>query len=622
MKSFLRSLFIIFAIFGVLPAQAQLRSNVLDTRNKLEVEIQKNLSDLISTRLEKTTFNVAVRVQVKEAPSGKKKPETPQEKESLPAGLGVGLIDVRELVESYEKQIEEMKLLKESLQEREDPKFQATKIEVIVGLDESTYDEVYAAEFGKWLTQRVLTDFGNLGKSEVNRFKLKDKSIEKDLEKTAPTLDKNKDLSIRDIIYLVCAGLVVLGLIMLGSLVRSGLKENGTGKKDLVLEPKGEWALKNLDTVGDLSSLPEPAPILEPVQRLSARDLEHILGKIAFVCMELGLKVNELVRVWVDSGEQGYIKSALLIDSMMAAREKIMSTTGALPALRIPLDEDIASSQEENLAEAYRQVSQMSDFDRLAKLEEIYWDLISVKTLGLQSLRRPFDFLQSLNQESLKEVLETQKEESKALALMYLPGDSQREYFNSIENDEKEKVLKKMLTNNQISQKQIWDLDTSLKVSLINQSSQAEEKLVNLFPRTIEVLQTLDALSEIRMLRNIAPSLPEGGLVLKQQYTTLAFLPEWKPEYIRRLVASCTGQEIVRLMRTFELAQSTILEACTEKVRIIVGDDLRLKDSDDELAATKTLAAIKNKWLKIVANENIPMSKVIQIQKEGEAHAA
>ncbi|NUN06852.1 MAG: hypothetical protein HUU57_13945 [Bdellovibrio sp.] len=625
MLYFLRSLIMLSFLLTSGVTFAQVPVGVLDNRNRLETEIQENLNALIATRLEKSTFHVAVRVQVKEIPPPKNKD---QEKgaDELPAGMGVGLIDVRELVSRYEKQIEEMKLLKEEYQSKQEPQFQALKIEVIVGLDESTYDEAYVQQFRTWLKKRIRVDYGTLGNADAHRFKLKEviKEPLKDGASTEPLsmTEELKKLLLKGLIPIASAIFLVFGLIALGMLVRSGLKENGTGKKDLVIEPKGEWALKNIQSPEFVENEEEPAALAEPMTRLTPRDLEHILGKIAFVCLELGNKVNELVRVWVDSGENGYIKAALLIDSMMAAREKIMNSTGALPAMRIPLDEDIASSQEESLAEAYRQASQMDDFDRLAKLEEIYWDLISVKTLGLQSLRRPFDFLQSLNQESLAEVLEQQKEENKALALMYLPEDTKKTYLNSIEDSEKEKVILQMLIKSQISQKMIWDVDTSLKVTLINQSAQAQEKLVNLFPRTIEVLETLDTLSEIRMLLNIAPSLPDGGLILKQQYTTLAFIADWKPEYVRRLVKSCTGQEVVRLIRTLPAAQEVILSACTDKIRMIVTDDLQLADQEDALNITKVLSGIKNKWLKIVASENIPMTKVLQVSARGEMRHA
>lgn len=610
---------ILFLFLSGSYAYARLASSVLDIRNKLESEIQKNLVDLISTRLDKTTFTVAARVQVKEIPPPKKN-DPPKKLETLPAGMSIGAIDVRELLIHYEKQIDEMKLKKESQKEQVESKFEASQIEIVVGLDES-YDDSYVSEFKSWLNKRVIADYGTGTKSDVNKVKLKP-SFKNEAPKNVEKPTDDEKFKLKDLLSLLTALIIVVGLIIVGILIRSGLKDNGTAKKDLALESKGEWLLKGLNIKDPEVQEEEPTPLPEPVQRLSPRDLEHIIGKIAFVCLELGSQVNDLVRIWIDSGEQGYIKAALLIDTMMAAREKIMSTTGDLPALKIPLDKDIAESQEENLAEVYRQVSSFNDFDRLIKLEQVYWDLITVKTLGLQSLRRPFDFLQGLNQYALKEILDTQRDETKALALMYLPQQSKTEYLNLIEESNKEKIIYQMLTNSQVSQKQIWDIDTSVKVTLINQNAQPTEKLVNLFPRTIEVLQTLDVLSEIQLLRKVSPGLAERGLILKQQYTTLAFIDEWSVEYIKRLISLATNNEIVTLIKIIPECKDLVLGVSSEKVRMIVEDDLKIITSKEPRELAKTLEALKTKWIKIVANENIPMAKVIKKGKKDNESAA
>lgn len=606
-STFLLLSLILFCSFGY----AQVQSTVLDTRNKLETEIQKNLTDLIATRLNKSKFTVAVRVPVKELPSGKKKEEN-KKNDNLPAGMDIGAIDVREVLASYEKQLEEIRLLKEEGKENENPKFEAYKIEVFVGLDES-FDDKYVNEFKIWLANRVKLDYGTFAKSEVNRVKLEPNQD----GLSNPDREPSKKDFLRFLSPVVSAFLLLIGLIFMGLLVKSGLNVVGTGKKELAMEPKGELAVKGMGAPGLEAVQNTELPVLpEPVQRIKPRDLEHVLGKIAFVCMELGKRVNELVRVWIDSGDEGYVKAALLIDTMLAAREKIMSETGTLPALQIPLDADIVDSREENLSEGYRQVSTMMDFERFKKLEEIYWDLISVKTLGLQSLRRPFDFLQSLNSLALLEVLQPQRDETKALALMYLPTEAKTEYLNLVDESEKEKIIFQMLNNSHVTQKQIWDLDTAVKVTLLNQGLQSIEKLVNLFPRTVEVLQTLDALGEIRMLKKICPGLPEQGLIVKQQYTTLAFIYEWKPEYVRRLISVATGNEIVILIKTIPEAKEVVLASCTDKVRLIVEDDLKIATQTDERESEKAIRSLKSKWLKISSNENIPMSKVIEQGKK------
>lgn len=610
----------VFLIVIPLSSHGQIKSGELEMRNKLENEIQKNLTDLIATRLDRSTFAVAARVSVKEAPKGKKGVE-PKKSEELPAGMDIGPIDVREIIASYERRIDELKTLKEEQMGEESPKFVAARIQVVVGLDDS-FDEKYRAEFGAWLAGRIKYDYGAIATSEVNSLKFVKPIAE---EKPGQQNSADHDPLKRDFPLVVAAILMLLGMILLGILVRSGIRSLVQAQPKMTIEPKGDWNIKGLDfdenkERSEPNNLPEVA---EPLRRIGARDLEHILGKIAFVCMELGGQVNELVRVWVDGdGDKGFIKAALLIDTIMAAREKIMTATGTLPALQIPLDQDMIESQEENFAEGYRTVSNMDDYERLTMLEDIYWDLISVKTLGLQSLRRPFDFLQSLPNESLKEVLQTQGDDTRALALMYLPQEIKLDYLGELSDADKEKLILHMLNRTHVTQKQIWDVDTAVKMALINQSANPTEKLINLFPRTVEVLQTLDCLSEIRMLKRVAPSLPEQGHIIKQQYTTLAFLSEWRPEYIKRLVSVATSQELVVVCTVLQDAQSIVLQACSEKVRMIVEDDLRidLKLGDRELS--KTLDALKVKWIKIATTESIPMSKVISARKPEVALAA
>ena len=71
----------------------------------------------------------------------------------------------------------------------------------------------------------------------------------------------------------------------------------------------------------------------------------------------------------------------------------------------------------DQLSEAYRQAARMSLDERYEVLVKIYWDMLTVRTLGIQAMQRPFDFLQSLNDLSYSEVLREQNGESQALAL-------------------------------------------------------------------------------------------------------------------------------------------------------------------------------------------------------------
>lgn len=614
----LKNFMIIFVLsFGVLGLRGvtfaqnnsgkQITNELLDTRNKLEKDIQENLTNLIATQLLKESFTVAVRVQTQERPPAKKeKNETP--KEEPPAGMDLGIIAAQEIIESYEKEIEELKLKKENINKESKPIYQIQRIEVLVGLN-PIYGQDYFKKFEGWLKAKLRKDYGSIASASVNPLsnKLEEKKIEP---------EKDDPLAMKYLSLIFSALVLTLGLLFLGILLKSGLNKVATATKHLQIEPKGDFKIETLNAPDEnlsdekIEQLPEPRAenynIHEQIDRLTK--------KIAFVLIEIGTTINDLVQVWIDSGDEGFMKTSLLVDTVLIAREKIMSETGSIAPLTIPLTEEIAKMYQENLSEAYRRIIDLEDDTKLNILETIYWDLVSVKTLGLTSLRRPFDFLQSISDENLNELLLTQSDQARSLAIMYLPSDKKENILLDLPEDVRENVVANALKQSQLSDKQIWDFDTSMKVTVINQSANPTEKLVNLFPRTIEVLKSLNILEEIRILRKVTPTLEDNGLILKQQFNTLAFIDEWKSEHLGKLIRIATSEEIVTLIRSIPESSDIVLAECSDKVKIIISDDLKLPEARETSRTISKLESLRSKWNKVAAAENLPMSKVIKIQ--------
>lgn len=610
---FLALVLLIYLPTGLARGQSQLTSEVLDVKNKLEKDIQQNLHHIISTQLEPNSFFVATSVKAILIPPPKAKNNKP-ETDALPAGVDLGLISAFEMAESYERELEELKLMKEQV--KDPPRYQVTKIEVLVGLDESLGEE-YMNTFKTWLQTKVKKDYGPLAVANVNKF------TKKVIPKEEPIPED--PYAFKNLIPLIAMALVALAMILLGLFLKSGLNKVATAVKPLQLEPKNEFKVEELPAAKPEEPaaeelLPEPAR----AETYNVGDqIDQLINKIAFVCMESGPGLADLVGVWIDSGDEGFLKTSLLIDTILTARERIMTQTGTIANLNIPLTEDLAKTYEENLAEAYRAVGDMGQDDKLILLQKIYWDLVSKKTLGLQSLRRPFDFLQSMKKEDLLELLQSQKEDARALAVLYLPKEIKSDVLKQLNSEEQENIITKMLINSQISDKQIWDLDTSIKVATLNQSANPAEKLVNLFPRTVEVLQSLNSLEEIKILRKVASSLENGGQVLKQQYTTLAFIDEWAPEYVRKLTQAATADEIVTLVRVIPEAKSYVLSECADKIKTIVEDDLKLPPPADSSQYNVKLNSLKAKWNKLVLSEQLSMTRVLAKSPRTEvSHAA
>jgi hypothetical protein len=597
-------------------AQANLASDVVTKRNAIENEVRRNLEDLISTRLEKKTFNVAVRAQL--SPIQPPKKEKEPEADKLPDGMDIGSIDVRNVVDSYEKKIEELKLKKE--QAKEEKQFQISSLEVFVGLDTAAYPESYAKDLNKWLQDRLTKDYGKVAKATVGKISQKtEKPKEATPVKEVPPETLAQQL--RKWAPVIAAGLLALALFIMGLLLRSGMTSIASAQKPLTIEQKGELALESTGTDALGGDAQEQLPA--PVSRLASEELDMMIKKIAFVCMEIGARTNELIKVWIDANEEGFAKTALLVDCLITAREKIMKETGAMAALRIPIEQDMISNYEEHLAEAYRNVGMMDDPEKLTMLKGIYWDLISVRTLGIQSLRRPFDFLNQADPSDVRELLEHQPDDTRALAMMYLPKETQSDLLTSMDEFNKLNTIRSMLLNAEVDVKKLWDHDTSVKVVVESQQSKEQTRLVNLFPRTLEAIQTLSPVDEITTLRKVSPSLPMDGRNLKHNYVTLAFVEEWKPDYIRRLTQIATAEEVLNLIRVIPQAQNAILEQCPPMMKTILADDLKLSSKVDLNVQNQKVKALKAKWARLIQSENITIARVyVDREMGGQANVA
>lgn len=600
MRALLTALSAVILLWPQSPRAADFTSDEMDVRNRIEKDVQKNLYDLISTQLDPKTFTVAVRAKVIILPPPKADPPRKTDSE-VPAGLDLGLIDARELVQSYEKQLEEIKILKENAKDKP-TQYKITAIEVHLGMTK-LYDDEYVKKMEDWLRKKMTSDYGTLAKTTVGRIESVDTTAE-------PFEEKTPEESLKDwgmpIAIAVLALVILLSTLLFGRSLNRALSHLGIDRSNLKLMDGSSVDVDSESNELDGSDLPalEPAP--------HALSLDQLLDKIACLCLEMTTSLNDLVRVWMDADKDGHLKVALLVDALIYAKEKLMSAThGQVTPFRIPLNMEFMRSRSDELSSAYGKMIKLSDNDKAELLEKIYWDLISVQTLGIQSLRRPFDFLNGMQKENIVQLLESQKANTKAIAVAYLPRETQKDIMSDYEDNGKAELLRSMLLSSTLPENEIWDLDASLKVMAINQSSGFKERLIDLFPRTVEMLSSLSQTDEIRIIRKIAPDLPDDGMILKKQYPTLAFIDLWKSEYIRKLAQNATADEMLTIIRQVPQAQDLILGECPPKIRTIVEDDLRLNQIQDESMTNRKLKSLRNKWNQIAAADNIPMSKVI-----------
>lgn len=615
------------AIFAtqIASAQVKVKSELMDLRNRVEAQVTSRMQNVIATQLEPATFEVAARVVVVEVPPAPPAPSKNQEYERLPAGLGIGSIDVREIVDGYQREIAELKAFKESEKEKDaGPTYNISYLEVIVGLDAS-YSEEYQAKFSEWIAKRVEFDYGKGAVASVNKI---------DRVPKLPREEVAKD-PWKDWLSLLPYLLMGLALIVAAWLLGRGLRKLGEGSKNFVFEYKDAFRMEHkLDSNAKLDEESEQEIEAEEISetamidpdgtgeelteeevRVQAATLD-LVSKIVYLCNELGPGLNEMVRVWLDNAGDGYVKTAVFMDTIVTYRERF-KTAGPNPQdISIPLDPDLAAAHDVNLTEAYRQAAQMPPPQVLEYLEKIYWDLLSTRTIGLKAMRKPFDFMKVLSEQEYERALESQDEQAKVVALMFADPDKTRLILEKSSPEKREKLLQDMFRLSHLPKRDLWSLDSVMKEKFLGESM-ADLSAVNLLPRTLEIMGTFSPVDQIRLLRRVLTGMGSTGDSLKTNVVSLAFVEEWKNEYLAKLLGMATTNEIVALLRVIPEAQDRVLQVSAGKQSMIIMDDLSVANIDQG-RVERGVRMLTEKWRRYCKNEGLGMRKVLSFTNESE----
>lgn len=602
---------------------AEILATPLQLQNRIESEISRIMSGVVATQMAVGTFDVAVRVKVVEAPpenveKDKGKKEAADES---PAGLDLGSVDVREVIESYKREIEALKLFKQEIghqQEKPEPRFKITHLEVILGMDER-YPDSYRQQVQSWLAGRVKMDYGPEAISSVTKIKSAPSPL--DVPKRDPEQQKEdaqKEM-LKRIFALLPYVIMALSLVITGWLLSSGLKKLGLYGKRSDADAKGQHNTESKETIEKRGDSPNGEPRYDAEGRLLNKPvpkLAETAEKVVYLCLELGARVTEVVRVWLDSttDANGKIKAAILIDTIIDFKKKENVDAKVRSTLILPFDDELAAAHENTMSEAYRDVGNMTNDQKAELLEKIYWDLLSTRTLGLKAMRRPFDYMGSMDDDTYADFLKSQDDKSQVIALLFADQNKSKHFLEKSNADELERVIfsmTKMAHGESISISTIWNTDAQVRDHVRTVTEQAKNAAVNFSSRVTELLNQVPLMDEIRILRKIAPTLPDGGLAMKAQHLTLAFIDQWKPEFISKLCANASSGEIAQVLYVIPEAKNVVLPLLPERMRIFAEDDLRLM-KEDRLALEKGLGQMKARWKKICDKEKINLANVIE----------
>lgn len=612
-------------------AQSVPDSETLEARTRIENAITARLQTTIATVLDREAFHVSVRVGLSDKPIAKissakisPKVTTDSKGEALPADLTMGLLSAQSVVKEYEDELEKMRTRETTVkQTSSDKAYRIDSILVSVGLNEDLGDE-YRHTFEEWLKNRVTKDFGKIGAYEVSQIK-KAPSV-KEAERSKTFFDKLA--SLQNFLGLLSLGFFALIALLISKFIMSkeavaqiqvasmtaARKPDDDSEREVAAEPAPRRQLPAADySALDVGNALAPAPRSSHDGIVEMRGIRDSVAKIAILTDEVGAKMNTVFASWLQTGERGLMKAAAMTDALLSIQQSRQEsrqgassyarTTAATPSFVVP-DELKAA-----MLEVYQKMASLELGEKRRLLDEVYWDLISLKSVGEKALDRPFGYIGQLKDSKMQTVLEGQSATVRALAVLHMNTDVKKRYIDNLSPEKKVELLQESLKIETVKAHDFETTNETLRY-VVKGAAQNAAGEIEIAPLLPGLLDTFSVVEETQMLREVSGRLSDKGYRIKMTWPTLAFLDEWPEDSMSLLVKAATSEEVYALLRTMPSFKDAVLKQCAPRVAQIVQDDLAAQERMKSDEREAHLARLKNKLLRLINDEALKLRDI------------
>lgn len=575
---------------------------MMQSKAHLEEMITERFRATIATSLDKSVFDVSVQVKLAEAPAQTKTTVLKSMSEaSKPLDLTVGLVDADAIIRRYEQDLATMKE-REAILVRagQEPEFVVRTVTISVGL-QPTLSKEYFDKFNEWLKNRVQAEFGSIGKSEVDF--LQPAPDKKEIPKTLLDYLTTFQGLIGFAILAAALILVVLLFKFVGSkdaLEERRLKAQLQQQQQMKLQQEQPREVAPLEE--DKPALPEP-----PARDLSfeldvARELQ---AKIIWSSSENFQRLNEVLHGWLETGERGLFKAACLMDILISYGGK----QGADRPLPFEWSMAVPPTFRKQMRQVFERMAALELPEKIRILEEVYWDLVSIKVLGANALAQPFQFVSAIPMSEMKTILAGQNPRMRTLVVLHMPEEQREDYFKLLPIEGKKEIFEQTIQMEQVLNTDIETASETLKFE-VKKVGQGDARTVSLRSMAPKLLESMTVYDEIMLLKEISQKISDGAISLKQSFPSLAFIGEWPEAKAKLVMAGATTDEVLTFLRLMPELKEKILPVCAPRVQTIVQEELRKEDQTSKEAKEQHLGSLKLRLLQAVNKEGINLEEI------------
>ncbi len=565
----------------------------------LEDIVVRRFSQELATIIDRNAFIMSAHLDLVEA-----KPEQEQDgkavserDDQLPLDLLIGSLDVGREVKHYAAQQQGFDgEMKDPVADQQDSdhfrdflkSFQFKRLVVSVGLKDALPPDV-KNKAESWLHRRLASEVGKMGEGTVS-FIQSPQPKPSSLPESKTILDRMSEL--QDLIGKLIIALAMILVVLIWKMTsRNATSDKSDVKPDII-------RIENSSAELGKEVLPLPIQTIElkekeNIAQQSAQlldDIENHKKRIHELAMKNWKYTESMLRVWCAAGDEGKLKVPLFAE--LVGQE--------VGNLAIPAD------ALQGLLPVFNRMPEMKLDEKCALLKKIFWDLLSIVSLGPESLERPFGYLGAMNLRMVKNVLIDENPKLQMLVSLYMPRELRTSYLNSLSLDQKRAMVRTAARMSEIPNDELRSSDRQIKTKLkLDYGSQA----ISLEMGLERLRESLSPIEEIVLFSNLSGDALDE---FKKKTPSLAFLNSWRDQPLSQLIAKASPDQIVTYLRILPELKDRWLALAPRMTAEMVEDELSMGDNLSGEQKTRHMVAFLGVLDALIQQKMINLEQVFQ----------
>lgn len=583
---------------------------LIEIKAKLEEAITRKYHDRISTQLKPDLFSVGAQVTM----TVKKEMVEVSAAEladlsaplfdfsDLPADIALGIISPTLKPNAKKVNPDMNKVLKERIK--------VTQIIVHVGLSPKL-GKPYRAQFTKWLNANIKSEFAEKGTTTVSditeieptktaeekmptTFELKMQPKAIDITVQEPTKPRQLGWEERFGQFQNFIGLTILAIFLMLTYFGGKFIQSKDVKAQVAVAEKMHeiQAAQVADSGGGRNDNSRSAAGAEgeftatqvtstPQLTIGFESFQEQQRKVAFLALSSKENMAQVTQIWLDDGELGRSKIALVLDCVLANLGNIELAKAGNKDFTVEWTMPDSIKNDKGLSKAFRAVALMDIETKFGMLDRAYWDLLSIRTLGANLTKQRFSAFAQLSPSSIHKILSAQDRKVKSVTCLHLPPEKLKQVIATMSMEDKKTIVEQAFNYPDMSFADLDFVDNHLNV-LVQMEQMQNVNNVEL-PRLVPGLLAVSSpLEEIQLVNQVLATNQDSAFFLKQNYPSIAFLNEWPQDKLKLLLGKARNLELLAIIQTMPEVKEAVLSVLPARARTMLADDLQNRVLSEE----------------------------------------